>query len=292
MKQRLLILLYAFAIFGMSAMAQDTETTSNKPNLRAWESLKAQQSQELSREPIPYVPLTENDIAWSKRVTRDIYLSERMNAPLYYPLVPTNEFKSLFDVVVTAVTIPQGENAFGENTLSAYEDENFTVKLSAEEIQSKLSYTIINKKIDDAGEEFNEEGTGPVEAKMMQRVRIVEDWYFDKSRSEFKVQIVAFTFIYQSDPEKPEISSTFWIYYPEARKYLDNAFAYNILNASQPLTFEELFAKRLFNGIIIKEENIHNRMIAEYEKTPEAQLLEARKISNGIRDFEMELWTY
>lgn len=290
MKQRLLILLCAIAI-SANVVAQNSEAFP-PPNLRAWESSKTQQTKELSRKPIPYVPLTDNNIVWSKRVTREIYLSERMNATLYYPLVPSGEYKSLFDVIVESVTIPQGQNEFGVNTLTAYSDENFTEKLSPEEIAERLTYSIVVKKMSDAGDEYNEQESGPVESKMMYSIRLVEDWYFDKSRSEFKVRIVAFTFIYKVSPDKPDIFSPFWIYYPEARWYLDNAYAFNTRNAAQPLTFEQILSKRLFSSVIIKEENDKNKMISEYEKTALDQLLESEKINNQIRQFEIDLWTY
>lgn len=290
MKQRLLILLCTIAL-SANIVAQNSEAFP-PPNLRAWESSKTQQTKELSRKPIPYVPLTDNNIVWSKRVTREIYLSERMNAALYYPLVPSGEYKSLFDIIVESVTIPQGQNEFGVNTLTAYGDENFTEKLSPEEIAERLTYTIVVKKMSDSGDEYNEQESGPVESKMIYSLRLVEDWYFDKSRSEFKVQIVAFTFIYKVSPDKPEIKGTFWIYYPESRWYLDNAYAFNTRNVAQPLTFEQILSKRLFSSVIIKEENDKNKMISEYEKTVLDQLLESEKINNQIRQFEIDLWTY
>lgn len=291
MKQRLLILLCAIAI-SANVVAQNSEAFP-PPNLRAWESSKTQQTKELSRKPIPYVPLTDNNIVWSKRVTREIYLSERMNATLYYPLVPIGEYKSLFDVIVESVTIPQGQNEFGVNTLTAYGDENFTEKLSPDEIiAKKLIYKITVPTIDKDGQQGFDTAEGSVESKLIYSIRLVEDWYFDKSRSEFKVRIVAFTFTYKIYPDKPDLSSTFWIYYPEARWYLDNAYAFNTRNAAQPLTFEQILSKRLFSSVIIKEENDKNKMISEYEKTALDQLLESEKINNQIRQFEIDLWTY
>jgi hypothetical protein len=47
----------------------------------------------------------------------------------------------------------------------------------------------------------------------------------------------------------------------------------------------------MFDSYIIKEENVYDRYINDYTNNLNA-LLEAEKISNGIREFEQDMWQY
>ena len=44
-----------------------------------------------NRRQIPYTFLRESDVAWQKRIWRDIDLREKQNQPLYYPDEPSTE---------------------------------------------------------------------------------------------------------------------------------------------------------------------------------------------------------
>ena len=48
---------------------------------------------------VPYTHIREADVMWARRVWRTIDLREKMNHPLYFPMDPINDRKSLFDVI-------------------------------------------------------------------------------------------------------------------------------------------------------------------------------------------------
>ena len=83
----------------------------------------------------------------------------------------------------------------------------------------------------------------------------------------------------------------FWIYYPEARKLLANAEAFNRENDTERRTFDDVFHKRMFNSYIIKESNVYNRRIEDY-KTGLDALLEAERIKSEIINLEHDMWEY
>ncbi|MEC8832047.1 MAG: gliding motility protein GldN, partial [Bacteroidota bacterium] len=84
------------------------------------------------------------------------------------------------------------------------------------------------------------------------------------------------------------------IWYPAARKILHDAKVYNQRNSARPISFDMLLNARRFNGVIYKEENVHeDREISDYIfDNALFQLLEAQRIKEGIRDREQDMWAY
>ena len=68
---------------------------------------------------------------WQDFLKREIDLREKINHPLYFPTIPINDRKSLFDVIKFAVV--------EEKTLTAYDpiDDEFTVPLTVAEAIGK-----------------------------------------------------------------------------------------------------------------------------------------------------------
>ncbi len=46
--------------------------------------------------PIPYVPLREADVIWSRRIWREIDMKEKMNQPFYYPETPQGNLEKFY----------------------------------------------------------------------------------------------------------------------------------------------------------------------------------------------------
>jgi gliding motility associated protien GldN len=97
------------------------------------------------------------------------------------------------------------------------------------------------------------------------------------------------------DPETGESlgdQTLFWVYFPEAREVLVNAPVFNRMNDAQRVSFDDLFLRRMFNSYIYKESNVYDRQINEYIEYTLDQLLEAERIKNDIRNYELDIWEY
>ncbi len=124
------------------------------------------------------------------------------------------------------------------------------------------------------------------------RVRIKEDWYFDKKRSQMLFRILGICPVMIKERNGEEYNEPlFWIYYPEARPVLAHAEVFNRFNDAARRTYDEIFMKRFFNSYIYKEVNVYDRRISEYAQGLDA-LLEAERIKNELLDFEQSLWQY
>lgn len=128
--------------------------------------------------------------------------------------------------------------------------------------------------------------------------RIKEDWFFDKQRGEMDVRIIAIApVVYDTEIDidgneqingKKEL---FWLYFPHCRYVFNNYFTYNDKNDSQWMSFDDLFWKRRFSSYIYKESNRFDRTIDSYAHGAEA-LYESERITNEMRTFEHDLWSY
>ena len=124
------------------------------------------------------------------------------------------------------------------------------------------------------------------------RIRIKEDWYFDKQRSQLLVRILGICPVMMKDREGVEIPEPlFWIYFPEARPILAKAEMFNRFNSAERRTYDEIFWKRMFGSYVYKEQNVYDRKISQYATGMDA-LLEAERIKNELFEFEHDLWEF
>jgi gliding motility associated protien GldN len=125
-----------------------------------------------------------------------------------------------------------------------------------------------------------------------------EDWFFDKSRSEMDVRIIAIApVVYKyemnanGDREITGKKELFWLYFPHCRFVFNNYYVYNSHNDAYRISFDDLFWKRRFSSYIYKESNVYDRQIESYRHGVDA-LYESEEITNEIRNFEHDLWSF
>ena len=290
------VALFTFVIMALSVYAQKLEVDKKslvQDGITKLEILK-------DKEPIPYPPLRESDIFWSRRVWRIIDLRERLNYPLYYPTDVVQARKSFVQALVSAIQ---------SGTIKAYDTDSdeFITELSPEALRSRFEATdrtVVQPKLDGSGDttivirgEFN---WGEVK-----ELYVKEDWFFDKHHSQMFVRIIGICpvrvyakEIQTADEEEDAVSELvkkqlFWIYYPEARKILANTPCFVGESEVTQLSFDDLFQKRRFASYIRAiSNNQNNRQIHNYTRNGMEAMLESERLKQEIFNFESDLWEY
>jgi gliding motility associated protien GldN len=238
--------------------------------------------------PIPLPAVRKADMMWSKRIWREIDMRQKMNQPFYYPLEPHNNWRNFITVIMDALK---------EGSITAYDKTNtdeFLVPLNYQEIIARQRDTI-HRTLTRPYPPYDQYDTviySEFDANKVTRIRIKEDWYFDKKRSQMLFRILGICPVMIKERNGEEYAEPlFWIYYPEARPVLAHAEVFNRFNNVARRTYDEVFMKRFFSSYIYKEENVYDRRISEYAQGLDA-LLEAERIKNELLDFEQSLWQY
>jgi gliding motility associated protien GldN len=244
-----------------------------------------------TRRVIPYTHVREADVMWHRRIWRVIDLREKINHPLYYPITPIQDRKSLYDVLKEGIL---------EGTITAYSDadDEFTIQLTKAEAKNKMGRWKENKQYDDFGEEILGAADSVYEDFSSQDIveyRLKEDWFFDRERSIMDVRIIgiapARNNIDMSTGESKGKELMFWVYFPEARYVLANYDVFNRQNEAEKRTYEDIFWKRIFNSYITKLSNVYDRNNKEY-LTGLDLILESDNIKEDMFNMEHDMWHF
>lgn len=240
----------------------------------------------VNRRFIPYTFLREADVAFKKRIWRDIDLRDKINLTLYYPVTyESSETRiSLFQLLKKYIASGQ---------IITFSDEQFLIPLSLMDAKSKLVEcdSVSESTFDANGNEIITKAYKCDSISMLKKILkygLKEDWFFDKQRSVLDVRIIgiqANLFV----EDKEVFKDLFWVYYPACRPFFAKHEVFNPKNPSENRTFEDIFWKRQFNSTIVKEENVYDRMLLEYLKGID-NLLEAERIKNDLFKWEHDLW--
>lgn len=233
-----------------------------------------------------YEPIREADIAWQKTFWRVIETREQLN------LVWRAEEKPFFNVV---------KDLLENGDITVFEDENFKEPMTFDQVNDKLYSTdTISYFDEDTYEENIKIVKNTKDWHDVYTYRIKEVWFFDEEASMLRHRILGIAPIFEEEidgVDEPLRYPLFWIYYPEARKYLANHQVVNNTNDAGPMTWTDLIDNRYFSSIIIKRSNILDQRIKDkYDSRDEMfgfdQLMESERIKAELFNLEHDLWTY
>jgi gliding motility associated protien GldN len=241
--------------------------------------------------------IRESDVTWSKRVWRYIDLNQKLNIPLKTPLEPARGRVSLFSALVTSIIQPIPKH----DLLAAFNWGSST----NQDFDFKEQFRTVDNFIDKISNTW-ETPTGKIDTvyilpKDIVRYAIMEEWFFDKKRSQLDVRILALapiTYEFDKDKSSPTygtfktsggLSVPFYVYFPQARWFLNRFEIFNKNNNSENRTFYQIFLMRRFSSFVYKEDNVYDRRISDYALGIDA-LLESERIENQIQEFEFDLW--
>ncbi len=247
-----------------------------------------------ARTPLPYEHLRWDDAFYAEKVWRELDLREKLNRVFQYEAIDDNGSQMFVNMVM---------NAVNKGDVTAFSDDRFTTPLDLATIQQLTSgkldtnYVYDIKQIDKViGINVSRKA---FDAKSVTRLRLKEEWVFDRESSRMFCRILGIGFLkteyFPNTTKERGTSSLFWIYYPDLRPALAKAEVYNPKNMGQSrMTWEELFESRMFSSYITKStlDNPGNKPIKTYLKDPILALLEGENIKEKIFNFEQDLWSY
>jgi gliding motility associated protien GldN len=237
----------------------------------------------------PYATLRESDVAFSKRVWREIDVREKMNQFMASPKL------RLIDIIM---------NAVADGELTAYDaipnkndadGDGFSVPLTPAQAKAKMADSTLVDHFDKDG---NKTGStlkpGEFNADSVVRFRIKEDWYFDRQRSVFEPRIIGIAPMIKLKAAPGvdlDYQPAFWIYFPEARPIFATKEAVNRNNDNTGLSYDDIFMKRIFTSYLVKQSNDKDERIKDYAIGID-RLYESDRIKKSLMDWELGLWQY
>lgn len=238
-----------------------------------------------TREIIPYDDIREADVYWEKRIWRNIDFREKINLPFTWPVDPFVQV--VYDAVMS-----------GELTAYSplYDDFHEGTAIPSDEIKARFNKVDTTWILDETTyEEVPVIVVNEFDYKTVQKIQLKEDWVFDEETSTMVVRIIGLSMIRDRiDPTTGEVITTetmFWLYYPDLRNILIRHEVFNDQNSARYLTYEDILEMRMFNSVIVKEDNVYDRNIESYA-TGIDQVLESERIKQQIFDFEHNLWEF
>lgn len=280
--KKTLVSMLAMMVLGGFVGSLKAQTTDIKPPMNS--IMSSQQQTIIDKKPSPQPEIQESNIMWKKTVIREIDFRQKINQVFYYPTNPTEDWKNLVTVLYDGIQ---------SGDITAYRVENniddMVAPLTRDDFEKASSKIGDPPVIWKDGEEVPNEVSFKDRMLNVTRLRIKEDWYFDKKLSQFLVRIIAISPIIV---EEDGLSQPCWIPYDDqTRTVLAQSFAFNRNNAAARLTYDEILQKRIFDSYIVKEENVYDRYINSYAFNIDA-LYESERIKNDMFDFEQSLWEY
>jgi len=246
-----------------------------------------------TRKVIAYPYLREADVMWARRIWQVIDLKQKINHPLYFPIDELENRKSLFDVMRIGLLEQGSITAYGLGPTQ--DDDEFRYALGQTELDSMLKPVVLRYRDNlDTGEKEEVRSVEEVTSKDVVAYKLKEDWIFDKQRSERYVRIIGIapiTLRYSETGEVKGKKELFWLYYPECRYIFNNYDVFNTHNNSQQMTYDQLFQMRMFQGYVVKEDNVYNRSIDPTWKGLDA-LMESERIKNELFIMEHDVWHF
>jgi gliding motility associated protien GldN len=242
----------------------------------------------IERGAVPYAPVREADIKYTKRVIRCIDTRQKTNKVIVWPksslsyhlhtalsegsIVPyrNDSLSSFYNPI-------EFKDRFSYKYFSPVIVDSITMEIEDVEVQESLRYTDINK------------------------FWVLEEWNFNYKLSVFQPRIIAIAPIY-----KPVLAAGSVVAGEQPLCWIDynnqttrNMFAgwelFNRYNDAARLSMDDLFQMRLFDSYIVFENNVFDSFINQYQEFEDDQiaaLLKAEEVRNDLFIFEHDLWQY
>ena len=240
------------------------------------------------REASEWTPIREIDVAWKRRVWRNIDIRQKQNQVFSYKGDENTGGGAFIEILNDAVF---------KGKVTAYNpiDDRFTTPLDLPGFQKRL-----------IGKDDTFEQEDPITGEMKMTIRknefntglitkysIKEDWIFDRNLGRLVVRIIGIApmlDVYdENSGEYKYTTPLYWMYYPELRKLLVNYEVYNPKNDLKRMTWTDYFDNRYFESYVTKTSADNPRGL-NLPVNSLRGLQEGKVIMKDIQAKEMDMW--
>ncbi len=272
----LLLSLFSFNTIAQDLKEADSPVIPKKPldGFYKKENIK-------NRRVLAYDHVREADVFWEKRIWRIIDVREKINKPFVSPQAPF--IKILMDAAARgSITVYSPMDDEFKNPYTSTEAAN--LGSSIDTVWTMDPVTFIESPVI-VRNDFNWD--------QVKRFRVKEVWYMDEETSTMKVRILGIApmkEVYDDNDNFRYEQPLFWAYYPEVRNVLATEEVINPKNDANPMSWEDIFEMRYFSSYVYKQSNVYDYRVQDY-KSGLDNILEAKKISDSLFQFEHDLWS-
>lgn len=258
------------------------ERTNEKSSLLPELTIRAQDMNERLTQEV-------GNARWMRVIYREVDLTKEQNAPLYYPVRPVNGNTNLFTKIF---------QVFSENRVEAYEylgdyedfSDGYKVGFDKELLDRfYIFYEEVPGRDGKTSFVINE---ADIPSADVRSYYVKEAWYFDQNNSVFDIKILAICpILYAAGDFGEERRPMFWLPYENIRPYIRNNYIMTSnTNNAKTFTIDDYFRRRMYDGEIVKTENLMNRSLVEYCTTPDSLKNEQDRIEAQLIAFENTLY--
>jgi gliding motility associated protien GldN len=293
---------YVLALAGILSLSDSiAQNTNEQPERRSPRARTGERESAKKETGLPELTVRAQDMnermtqetgsaRWMRIIYREIDMTKEQNAPLYYPVRPLNSTMNLFSSIFQLMS---------EGKLSAYE------YLDGYEVFDDEHIIDFRKDVLDRAYIYYEEipGTGNAEPALVinesdipsadvRAYYVKEAWYFDQNNSVFDVKTLALCPILTTTGDLGEQRlPLFWLPYENIRPYISNTpIMTSNSNNAKTFTVDDYFRRRMFEGEIIKTENLLNKTLREYYPEPDSLKLAQQEIEKQLDTFRQSLY--
>lgn len=243
-----------------------------------------------------------DDVVWSRIVYRVIDMREKQNFQLYFPTRSNEEYRSLFRVMLDAIS--GGVDMYKKNVRDL--KPSFSEKLEGDDLSKAFAF---DNEMENNLIQINpvtQQRTIAIDqyqryVRNQLKYLIQEIVFFDKHTSRMYSKIIAIAPLYALHPDNMESKESMgyfrgsivgWFAMDELRPFLAKQFVIPNGNETQRLTFDEFFSQKLYSSYLLGDSNMFNRMLLDYVVDPVKIKKEQNRIETDMMNVEQDLWEY
>ncbi|MDR2147526.1 MAG: gliding motility protein GldN [Tannerella sp.] len=235
--------------------------------------------------------LTQNtdNARWMRTIYRQIDLTKEKNGPLYYPDRELNGQMNLFTRLFNLLSEDKIKVYRYLGDYESFEEEHL---VSFKELLDNLDIYYDSIPAGGGRPAMYVVSSGDIPSSEVKTYYVKEAWFFDQNNSLYDVKTLAICpiAIFISDfGEQP--TPLFWVKYEDIRPYIKNTLIMTSnINNAKTYTYDDFFRQRMFEGDIIKTENMLNMPLQQIYTTPDSLKMAQQLIEQQLVSFNDSLW--